>query len=135
MRFLIVDDEPMCGELLVETLRAYGHCDVASDGAEGIDAFRRALDGGTPYEAVFLDIMMPGIDGHEVLREIRRIESQRGTGTEDGVRVVMTSALAESEQWLQAFDEGCQSYVTKPFSADELIGQLRHLGVLAETSS
>lgn len=133
MKFLIVDDDPICRELLEETLRPFGQCDTVVDGDEAIDMFRMALDDNQPYRLVCLDIMMPGLDGHKVLQSLRNLEHQRGVQRDESTRIIMTTALCESEHWLQAFDEGCQCYVTKPFDSDELISQLHHLGVLTES--
>ena len=58
MKFLIVDDDAACRELLRVILSPYGHCDLALDGSEAVDAFRLALEDGSPYDLVCLDIML-----------------------------------------------------------------------------
>ncbi|MCR4411218.1 MAG: response regulator [Thermoguttaceae bacterium] len=129
-RYLIVDDDPVCRELLKEILSHYGRCDVAYDGREAVDAVRLALDDGAPYDLVCLDIMMPGSSGHDALRAIRAVEQERGIGGSDGVKVIMTTALRDSKHCVRAFREGCESYVTKPIREGDLLARMRDLGLL-----
>jgi two-component system chemotaxis response regulator CheY len=129
-RYLIVDDDPVCRQLLKEILSHYGRCDVAYDGQEAVDAVRLALDDGAPYDLVCLDIMMPGSSGHDALRAIRAVEQERGIGGSDGVKVIMTTALRDSKHCVRAFCEGCESYVTKPIREGDLLARMRDLGLL-----
>ncbi len=132
MRFLIVDDDSLCRELLRVTLSPYARCDLAFDGTEAIDAVRLALQDGRPYDLICLDIMMPGSDGHEVLDAIRQMEHARGIVGSDGTKIIMTTAVMDSKHCIRAFEEGCESYYTKPIHAaeflekvGELVGELR----------
>lgn len=127
MKFLIVDDDSVCRKLLHTILEPHGACDLATDGAEAIDAVRLALAEGRPYDLVCLDVMMPGTDGHEALKAIRQLESQRGIHGSDGARIIMTTALADSKHCIQAFLQGCESYMTKPIQAEKLLEQVRML--------
>jgi two-component system chemotaxis response regulator CheY len=127
VKFLIVDDDSVCRKLLHTILTPHGECDLAADGAEAIDAVRLALAEGQPYDLICLDVMMPGIDGHEALKSIRRMESQCGIHGSDGARIIMTTALADSKHCIQAFLQGCESYMTKPIQAEKLLEQVRML--------
>lgn len=127
MKFLIVDDDSVCRKLLHTILAPHGACDLATDGAEAIDAVRLALAEGRPYDLICLDVMMPGTDGHEALKTIRKMESQRGIHGSDGARIIMTTALADSKHCIQAFLQGCESYMTKPIQAEKLLEQVRML--------
>ncbi len=129
-RYLIVDDDPVCRELLKAILSQYGRCDVAYDGQEAVDAVRLALEDGAPYDLVCLDIMMPGSSGHDALRAIRAVERERGIGGSDGVKVIMTTALRDSKHCVRAFREGCESYVTKPIREGDLLACMRDLGLV-----
>jgi len=129
-RYLIVDDDAVCRELLKDMLSPYGQCDFAYDGAEAVDAVRLAIEDGTPYDLVCLDIMMPGTSGHQALDAIRRLEARSGIHGLAGVKVIMTTALRDSKHCVQAFREGCESYVTKPINETELLGRMRELGLL-----
>jgi two-component system chemotaxis response regulator CheY len=135
-KFLIVDDDVACRSLEQAFLAPFGRCDLAYDGHEAIGAFRIALEAGEPYDLVCLDIMMPGFDGHKVLDAIRSLERQRGIFGNDGVKVVMATALADSKHCIRAFKEGCESYITKPIDEQELLTQVRNLlGELPVTGS
>lgn len=129
-RFLIVDDDPVSRETLREILTPHGQCDVASDGQEALRAVRAAMDDRFPYDLVCLDILMPNTGGHDALRNIRRLEAERGLAGSDGVKVIMTTAVRDSRHCLQAFREGCESYLAKPINAPEFLQQMYALGVL-----
>jgi len=128
-RFLIVDDDAVCRELLGTMLRPYGRCNFAHDGREAVDAVRIALDDNDPYDMICLDIMMPGTNGHEALTEIRALEARRGIYGSDGVKVIMITALCDSKHCVQSFKEGCEYYITKPITEEELFSKMRELGL------
>jgi len=129
-RFLIVDDDRLCRELLKAILARFGSCDFADDGPSGVQALREALEAGRPYDAICLDIMMPGMDGHETLNAIRQLESEHGIRAGDGAKVIMVTALSDSKQCLRAFREGCESFLTKPIRKEELLLRMRQLGLV-----
>ena len=128
-RYLIVDDDRLCRVLLADMLEPYGQCDFAYDGAEAIDAVRLSLEDGTPYDLICLDIMMPGVSGHEALRAIREMEAKHGLRGSDVTKVIMTTALRDSKHCIQSFREGCESYITKPVTEDELLTRMQQLGL------
>ena len=130
MKFLIVDDDRACRELMHDILSPYATCHLAFDGHEAVAAFRLALDDGQPYDLVCLDIMMPGMDGHEVLEAFRGLERQHGISGLDAAKVVMTTALRESKHCIRAFEQGCESYYTKPVQEQRLLQQVE--GLLGE---
>ena len=129
-RYLIVDDERLCRALLADILEPYGQCDFAYDGAEAIDAVRLALEDGAPYDLICLDIMMPGVSGHDALQAIRDVEAEHGLRGSDVAKVIMTTALRDSKHCIQSFREGCESYVTKPIAEAELLTRMQQLGLL-----
>jgi len=135
VKFLVVDDDPACCELLRDILSPYAACDLAIDGREAIDAFRLALEDGQPYDLVCLDIMMPGIDGHAALEAMRQIEQQHGIRGSDAAKVMMTTALRDSKHCIRAFEQGCESYVTKPLQPQRVLAEVTALlGELHERS-
>ncbi len=129
-RYLIVDDDGVCRALLKAYLSPFGQCAFAYDGQEAIDAVRLALEDGKPYDLICLDIMMPGISGHEALSTIRRMEEEHGINGSDGAKVIMTTALRDAKHCVQSFREGCECYVTKPIDEDELLAKMLDLGLL-----
>jgi two-component system, chemotaxis family, chemotaxis protein CheY len=130
MRCLIVEDDFGSRRLLQAMLREYGASDVVVDGQEAIDAFRLAWEENNPYDLVFLDIMMPNVDGQEALRRIRATESEIGIRDRDRAKVVMTTALGDPENVVQAFYEGgADGYVVKPIKRETLVSELEKLGL------
>jgi len=127
VKFLIVDDDPICRRLAKTILEPYADCDLAFDGSEAIDAVRLALEDGHPYDLICMDIMMPGTDGHEALEAIRALEASLGIYGLDGVKIIMATALADSKHCIRAFREGCESYITKPLRAETLLEHMRSL--------
>jgi len=130
MKCLIVEDDSISRELLRVYLRNHADCHTASDGREAVRTFTDALDAGQPYDLICMDIMMPGLSGRDALKEIRRIEAQRGIGGLDGVKVIMTTALDDSKDILGSFREGCEAYVVKPVHKDKLFAEIEKLGLL-----
>lgn len=111
-RVLVVDDDPAILRTLRINLRARGH-DVEAV-TTGADALSSVAD--APPDVVILDLGLPDIDGVEVLRRIR--ERSR-------VPVVVLSARHDSDDKVEALDEGADDYVTKPFGMDELMARVR----------
>ena len=135
VRCLIVDDDRVCRELLRDMLDPVAECDFAFDGSEAVDVVRLAIEDRMPYELICLDIMMPGMDGHEALSAIRELEFNHGICCRDGAKVIMTTALRDSKHCIQSFREGCECYVTKPVNHDELFDKVRSLSLLSEEPS
>ena len=130
LKMLIVEDDfPSC-KILEEYLSEYGDSTTAVNGIEGVEAFKNALDAGTPYDLVCLDIMMPEMDGHEALRTIRQIEQKHGIFDPSGVSVIMTTAKDRSRDMIEAFDEGCASYIVKPVDQEKLVAEMQKLDLI-----
>jgi two-component system, OmpR family, response regulator MprA len=116
MKILVVDDERAVRESLRRALELQGYeVELASDGAEALE--RLAADGRP--DAVVLDILMPGIDGLEVCRQIRR----RG----DSVPVLMLTARDAVGDRVEGLDAGADDYLVKPFALEELLARIRAL--------
>src|SRR5205814_9620477 len=111
---LIVDDDPALSEGLSEALTDLGHTpQTASTGREGLAALSEKVD------AVLLDLNMPGMDGIEVLRRIRSLESPPA--------VVVLTAFASAENTIEAMRLGAFDHLTKPIGRDELKALLERL--------
>jgi len=129
-RVLIVEDGVINRKLLENMLREVCECDVAADGEIGVSSFLKALEEERPYEVIFLDIMMPKMDGQAMLEKVREEESKRDILGSDGVKVIMTTALKDSKNVLGAFRQGCEGYLVKPIEKDELFAKLHELEIL-----
>lgn len=130
MRILIVEDDSVGREVLRGLLMGCGECDEAADGIEAVKAVDLAWRNGHPYDVMFLDIMMPNMDGHEALRIIREKERERGVSALMETKVIMTSALDGVKSVTQSFAQGgAVAYLVKPFNRDAVIAELRKLGL------
>lgn len=131
MRLLIVDDDFMIRRVLKEILTPYGDCDVVTDGNEALQAFRLAWEDNEPYDLICLDIMMPDMDGHQALQEIRDLEKKMAIAEVDEVKVIMISALDDPKNVMQAYLKGgATSYIVKPIEKEVLVGEIRKLGLI-----
>jgi two-component system response regulator MprA len=116
VKILVVDDERAVRDSLRRALELQGYeVELASDGAE---ALARLAENGQP-DAVVLDILMPGIDGLDVCRQLRR----RG----NSVPVLMLTARDAVGDRVEGLDAGADDYVVKPFALEELLARLRAL--------
>ena len=134
LKFLIVEDEFISRTLLKEMLAPFGECHTATNGDDALDVLRHSYDElGSRYDVVCLDIMMPGKNGHEVLRELRQIEINKGIQGVNTTKVLMVTALDDSKNIMEAMVDGrCQAYLTKPISRISLEEQLRILHLIEQ---
>lgn len=132
MRILIAEDDLVSRKFLFKFLSAYGECDLVVDGVETLDAFLMAMKDGNPYNLICLDIMMPKVDGVKVLKYIRDWETQKGMLPEKRSKIIMTTALAETQFVQNAFEIGCDAYAAKPIDTQKLIKVLKKLKLIPE---
>lgn len=132
LRILIAEDDLASRKFLSRFLSKYGECDLTVDGVEVVEAFMIAHDMGTPYDLVCLDIMMPKVDGIKALKAIRDVEKQKGIKKEDQCKIIMTSALNETDTVLDSFEIGSEGYATKPINTTKFIEVLKTLDLIDE---
>ena len=115
MRVLVVEDEPRLARALQRGLTAEGYAvDLAADGLTGLEAARHE-----GYDAVVLDIMLPGLSGYRIVRTLR--------AEQNWVPVLMLSAKDGEYDQADGLDSGADDYLTKPFSFVVLLAKLRAL--------
>ena len=115
MKILIVEDEPKTGKFLKKGLTEAGFvADIAADGRDGLHL---ALT--ENYDLVVLDVMLPGIDGWGVLREMRRAERQ--------CPVLFLTARDQVDDRVKGLELGADDYLVKPFAFSELLARVRTL--------
>jgi two-component system OmpR family response regulator len=115
MRILLIEDEPKIASFVCQGLRACGMAvDHIDNGLDGLQAVLQAQ-----HDLVVLDIMLPGMDGFELLQKIRPM----GIATP----VIVLSAKTDLPDRLQGFDLGADDYLAKPFFIEELIARIRSL--------
>lgn len=131
MRFLVVEDDFTSRKLLQQILLPFGEVDVAVNGAEAVEAFKEASKAGAPYELICMDIMMPEMDGQEALKCIRSIERENGIPSADESKVIMTTALDDPKNVVEAYYKGgATSYVPKPIDRQLFLQLLKNIGII-----
>jgi two-component system OmpR family response regulator len=114
MRILIVEDEPDLLASLAQALREEGYAvDTAANGQDGLFSAE-----GTDYDAIVLDVMLPGLDGLELLKRLRKTKK---------TPVLMLTARDQTRDRVKGLDSGADDYVVKPFDLPELLARLRAL--------
>jgi two-component system, OmpR family, response regulator len=114
MKLLLIEDEPDLRATLADSLREEGYAvDASADGEEGL---YRALE--ADYDAVVLDVMLPKLDGWEILRRLRALKT---------TPVLLLTARRALEDRVRGLDLGADDYLVKPFDLDEAHARLRAL--------
>lgn len=122
-RVLIVEDEEAIAEIEKDYLELSGFTvDIKSDGTSGLKA---ALEG--DYDLMILDVMLPGVDGYEICKEVRDVKN---------TPIIMVSAKKEDIDKIRGLGVGADDYMTKPFSPSELVARVKaHLARYERLSS
>lgn len=111
---LVVEDDPLISEMVTKNLRLEGYrVESARDGEEGLTKAREA-----PPDLILLDVLLPKLDGWEVLTQLR--DDPRGRD----IPIIMLTALSDESSKIQGLRGGADDYVTKPFSALELMARV-----------
>lgn len=132
MKTLIAEDDFNSRKIMQRFLTQFGDCDVTVDGREAVDAFQIAIDEASPYDLLCLDIMMPEMDGYQVVEEIRKIEAKYRIPKEHEAKIIMTTALNEKRNVTRAFDMGCVAYAGKPIDLNKFKNILIKNGLICE---
>ncbi len=130
MKILIAEDDFASRKFMLRFLSKYGECDITVDGEEAVEAFTMALDANEGYDLVCLDIMMPGMDGYQALKQMREIEKKREIPEENAAKIIMTTALNEGRNVTKAFELGCVAYAGKPIDQEKFENVIRKLGLI-----
>ncbi|MEI6873887.1 MAG: response regulator [Spirochaetota bacterium] len=122
MRILIVDDDYVSRSQIKALMSKYGDCDSAPTGVIAMDLFEIAHREEMPYDLISLDVDMPGLGGHGVVMRIRDFEEGRSITRSGGkaVKILMVSALKDSDNVMSSFREGCEGYILKPVTPSKL---------------
>ena len=127
-KVLIVDDDEMNAALLALILSEEGlmRVDTAYDGVEALELYEEALHG-TPYGIVFLDITMPGMDGCEVLKRIRRIEEE----ADHRSIIIMATGDTDTEMVIKTTVElDADDHISKPYDRNEIYDSIVSSGII-----
>ena len=131
LKALIIEDEQVNREFLLLALKPHALCVAVGTGEAGLSEHRRALMAEAPFEVIFLDIMLPGINGLKALEMLRAAEDDFNVPQAARAQVIVTTVLDDDHTAARAFIHGhAASYLTKPFRARQLTEELTKLGLI-----
>jgi two-component system chemotaxis response regulator CheY len=133
LRILIAEDDFASRKLLQAYLKRVNltNVDMVIDGKEAIQAFELAWEENNPYQLIFLDIMMPNVDGQEALRRMREKEKQLGIKPNEESKIIMITALGDPTNVIQAYNRGgATSYLVKPIEPEIVIKELKKYNII-----
>lgn len=131
MKILVAEDDFLSRKIVFRALQELGECDLACNGAEAWAAFRAAHQQKEPYGLVMLDIMMPELEGVEVLGRMRAFEESMGLFGTSRARIVMATAHFDTASVMNSFNGQCDGFIKKPYTPHSIRNHLRKLGVLS----
>ena len=124
-RFLIVEDDELSRKILEEFMSGFAVCDTAENGKVGYDLFEKAIMDGHPYDLICSDVVMPVLDGHEMVCNIRAREESLPIVDYIHTMIFMISSSGSPKNMTQAIlDNNCDDYIVKPFHRETLKAML-----------
>ena len=131
MKILIVDDELVSRRKMQKIMESLGECEAVESGSAAIAAFQKALENGMPFDLITLDVLMPKMDGTEVLYTIREIEKEKKIPKEKQVKILMVTSHSDRDSIITSIQAGCDDYIVKPFDREVIINKLEKIGFKA----
>ncbi len=131
MKTLIIDDDASCRNVFKLFFEKFGKCDLCSNGSDGIAMFKEAFISEKPYDLVVIDIIMPDINGSEVLRMIRIEEDMCNLSDFFRTKVLLTTSLDDEENRNLAknLTQEIEAYYIKSFANEGLQEKLQELNL------
>lgn len=135
IKSLVVDDDKLCASTFKLELSKYGECDIVNDGIAAIKAYEESINSGNPYKLMLLDIIMPNLDGGQVLKQIREIEEQKKINDIDKLRIIITTAY---DDWynrsiiISNLNPIYESFFIKAPDLHELVDKIQDLGFIID---
>ncbi|HPG41417.1 MAG TPA: response regulator [bacterium] len=120
MRILVVDDDYVSRTKLKSLLSAYGDCDAVPNGEMALEMFQKSHADAMPYNLITMDIEMPDLTGQEVVHRIRKWETDKKVKFSQQVKILMITIKNDVKDIMTSFSEGCEWYLTKPVTPDNL---------------
>lgn len=130
-KFLIVEDDKLSAKILEEFLSEYAVCHSAENGLIGYELFEQAIIDGRPFDLICSDVVMPEMDGHEMVRLIRaREESLPIAGCIRTIIFMISSSDSTKDISQAILDDGCDDYIVKPFRRETLKAMLQKYNLI-----
>ena len=130
MRTLIVEDVHFLALILQRIIEPYSKADFAENGAVAIDKYTKAFTKGKAYDLICLDLLLPEMDGFEVLRNLRQFEDDFNITPDKRTKVLVISTFNDHKTVAKARAAGCDSYIAKPFRKDRVLQTIEKLGLI-----
>lgn len=118
MKMLIVEDDMIGRKLMGKYLSRFGVVEYAVDGLQALEMISESIMSKNLYDIIFLDIMMPKIDGLKVLKTVKEMEAFRKL--ENPSKIIMITALNDKKTVMEAYDLGCDEYMWKPIDLNKI---------------
>lgn len=128
-RALVAEDDLMCRRILVRLIATHVDCAAVATGPEALATLQAAFAANRPYHLICLDIEMPGLTGHEVLAELRRLEAAHRI--EVPARVLITTAHSHTDHVMAAVSAGCDGFLVKPLDPSRVMAHLVSWGMVS----
>ncbi len=125
MKILIVDDEMAALTKMKVLLVPYGECTLAANAVQALQLCARAIQDGTPFEVVTIDIQLGDANGHDLLNAIKQLEIKENTPPS---KKLMITASGTRENLIKAHAKGCDGFIVKPVMRDALEQKMLALG-------
>lgn len=130
-KFLIVDDDERFANLVAKKLEKYAQCIVSIDGDDALLQFEHHLREKNPFIAVFMDIEMPKMTGHEVVEKMRSIEKQNKIDPLKAFKLVMLTAHKDVKNVSKSFFKGgAEAYIPKESIASTFVEELEKANII-----
>ena len=126
MRVLVVDDDPVQVALITQLVEIF-EVDHVSSGDEAFELFQHGHREGTPYQLMFMDLMMPGLDGYMLLEAIRSQESQQYLPK---LYAIVISGKSVQTGMTEGLNDQCDDYLVKPVDSEMILRSLQNLALL-----
>ena len=127
LKTLIVDDERVSRAKMKKILESFGECEAVDSGRGAIDAFKRAWENRAPFDLITLDIVMPDMNGADVLYDIREIEKEKNIAQEKQVKILMVTSDSNKDMIITCIQAECDDYIVKPFDGEMIKGKLEKI--------
>ena len=133
LNILIVEDSAVCRSGIQRLMSSYGQCDIAKDGAEGVEAVEAILnDSKKSYDLICLDSIMPNMSGLEALVKIQAIETENGFPIGRGAKVIMMTGQDDHTTIMEYFHNGCDGYIVKPVRLPAILEKMQEFNLISE---
>jgi len=132
MKILIVDDDFLARQFLLTILQNNNECHIAMNGEDAMELFNLSVMSSQPFDIILLDIVMPIMNGHQVIEKVRETEKHYNIPKDRMVKIVITSAKDDAQHKIKSLKAGADKYLTKPLSPQKVISIIKSFNIHKE---